>query len=240
MVLERPFSTRLPSAGSTRLRRLHALAGAIPLAGFALLHLIEQSAALGGRASHERSSSPLDSPARLALEIAFVYLPLGFHAGYGLLASFGTARASRRGEADSAARTGLARSPLDRRTLQLATGVVLGVFLLAHLWQFRVRLWLGELEPGDFYDELCASLSSTAFGGVPLTALGYLIALAALAFHFSSGLHGACRTWNIALSARAARATTGLFVAAGVGLFVLGAITVIYLATGSVSLPSTG
>ncbi|MET0413240.1 MAG: hypothetical protein ABW217_18180 [Polyangiaceae bacterium] len=234
MLLERSFSPGMPGAGkATRWRRLHALAGAVPLGAFMLLHLIAQSAALGGRDGFVRSLSRPGSATLLALEVALVYLPLGFHAGYGLLASVGQMRAEQR-------RILPARGPLQRRTLQLGTGIVVGVFLLVHVWQFRVRLWTGGLEPGDFFDELCASLSSTALGGVPLTALGYLIALAAVAFHFSSGLHGAVRTWGITLSARAARVTSGLFVALGVLLFVLGALTVIYLATGSVSLPSTG
>jgi succinate dehydrogenase/fumarate reductase cytochrome b subunit (b558 family) len=234
MVLERTFSPGLSSAGKAmRWRRLHALAGAVPLGAFLLLHLVGQSAALGGRDGFVRSASSPVSAASIALEVALVYLPLAFHAGYGLLACVGLAPARRQS-------IRAARRPLERRTLQLATGIVVGVFLLVHLWQFRVRLWVGELEPSDFFDELCASLSSTAFGGVPLTALGYLIALGAVAFHFSSGLHGAVRTWGIVLSERAARVTTGLFVALGVVLFVLGAITVIYLATGSVSLPSAG
>lgn len=203
-----------------------------------LLHLLQQRAALGGRDGFERSLSRSGSLPLLALEIALVYLPLGFHAGYGVLASLARARDER--QRALLTRGGLVRRPLERRALQLGTGIVVGVFLLAHVWQFRVRLWTGELESGDFYDELCASLSSTAFGGVPLVALGYLLALGAVAFHFSSGLHGACRTWGIALSERAARATTGLFVTVGVLLFVLGALTVIYLATGSVSLPSAG
>lgn len=240
MVLERSSSPGVSaSVSAPRWQRLHALCGALPLGAFVLLHLLEQSAALGGPEAHVRRSPSLGSAAALALEIAFVYLPLSFHAGYGVLVSLARARDARE-RARAGASPGLARRAIDRRTLQLATGLVVGAFLLAHLWQFRVRTWLGELEPGDFFDELCASLSGTVMGGVPLTALGYVIALGAVAFHFASGLHGACRTWGIALSERAARATTGLFVAVGVGLFVLGAITVIYLATGSVSLPSAG
>jgi succinate dehydrogenase / fumarate reductase cytochrome b subunit len=237
MVIERSLPDQLPAAAASRLRRLHAFAGAIPLGAFLLLHLVEQSAALRGR----DGQSPLEprSPLLLALEIALVYVPLCFHAGYGVFASVAQARATRQVAAAPAPGKPTNRT-IERRTFQLATGAVVGLFLLAHLWQFRVRLWTGELEPADFFDELSAGLSSTAFGGVPLTALGYLIALGAVAFHFSNGLYGACRTWGIPLGERSARATTGLLVAAGVGLFALGAITVIYLATGSVSLPSVG
>jgi len=240
MVPQRSLSNELPAvASASRLRRLHALAGAVPLGAFLVLHLVEQSAVLRAADGHGQSLLGAGSPGLLALEILLVYVPLCFHAGYGVLTSLEQARARRQaGAAPTAGR--LARRAIDRGALQLATGVVVGLFLLAHLWQFRVRLWTGDLEPADFLDELCAGLSSTAFGGLPLTALGYLIALGAVAFHFSNGLYGACRTWGIALGERGARAATGLFVAAGVGLFALGAITVIYLATGSVSLPSVG
>jgi succinate dehydrogenase / fumarate reductase cytochrome b subunit len=127
---------------------------------------------------------------------------------------------------------------LRRELLQLVAGLLVAGFLLLHLWQFRVRLYSGAITAADFGAELAASLSSTAFGGVPVMAIVYLVGLAAAAFHFAHGLHGVCRTWGIVLTERAGRVSLALFTLAGVSLFTIGAATVIYLATGSVSLPS--
>jgi succinate dehydrogenase/fumarate reductase cytochrome b subunit len=206
----------------------------LPLATFLVLHLGRQAFALGGRDTYDRQLGSSRSMAGLVLEIGLVYLPLLFHAGYGIASSLVPSAADARPSGERGV------APLRRRQVQRITAPLVAAFLLLHLWQFRVRLWTGELDASDFFAELCASLSSTALGGVPVMAITYLIGVAAAAFHFSNGLYGFCQTWGITISDRATRVASGVSALAGVGLFAVGAITVIYLATGSVSLPSLG
>jgi succinate dehydrogenase/fumarate reductase cytochrome b subunit (b558 family) len=235
MLLVRSFSAlRFRAGNPPLLRRVHSLAGTLPLGVFLVLHLGQQAAALAGREAYERQLTGSPSLAGLLLELLLVYLPLLFHAGYGLALTF------RRRDVDAVTGTPIGAVSLRRRVLQPATGILLGGFLLLHLWQFRWRPWSGDIEPADFFPELCASLSSTAAGGVPLMAIAYLSGVAAAAFHFSNGLYGFCETWGITLSDRASRVASGICALTGLGLFTVGAITVIYLATGSVSLPRVG
>jgi succinate dehydrogenase / fumarate reductase cytochrome b subunit len=206
--------------------RLHALAGAIPLAGYLVLHLGSQAVALAGAQPYSRVMGAIDSlPLMIALEVAGIYAPLAFH----VVAGFGLMRGRQ-------LRAGSVWVGEGGRTWQSASGVVVLGFIAVHFWQFRWRLWTGELDRSDFYPELCASLSSTAFGGVPLVAVGYLLGVAAAAFHMAQGLFHACLRWELAPRRVAARCCGAL----GAALFLLGALTVIELATGSVRLHFLG
>lgn len=217
-----------PYRGRPRWARLHALSGAIPLAGYLVLHLATQASTFAGAPAYERITRAIDAvPALIALEIVVIYLPLVFHVGAGALLLSGPRHALEGG----------LPGPWGRR-LQLASGGVLLVFLVLHFWQFRWRLWAGDLGRADFYPELCATLSSTRFGGVPLVALGYLLGVAAAALHAAQGVHRVAVEWHMMPGQQRllARGCVGL----GLGLFLLGALIVIDLATGSVLIHSPG
>lgn len=202
--------------------RWQAWAGLVPLAGYLVVHLLLQASALFGPIAHARVGGR-DAAWLVPVEIACVYLPLGLHA------LLGACRAARPATAPSE-RGGPGRSA---RLVQRLSGVVLLVFIAAHLWQFRVPAWRGELAASDYYPELCASLSTTAWGGVPIVAVGYLLGLAAAALHAAQGLfHGAI---GLGWVAAARRGRWGFFCKAfGVFVFTLGASIVVDLATGSV------
>lgn len=209
--------------------RWQSLLGVVPLAGYLLLHLGTQSFALWDR-SFERwlhGTTERHLLAR-ALGLGLIYAPLFVHVALGARRAFSPAPAVG------------AHSPLGWGTrVQRLSALALLVFLVAHVWQMEGRRWLGELDGRDLLPELCASLSSTAFGGVPLVALGYLLGIAAAAFHAAHGLYragarsGLVTRWGEPRLARAC-------VLAGLGAFVLGALMVVQLATGSlrIYLPS--
>jgi succinate dehydrogenase / fumarate reductase cytochrome b subunit len=211
-----------PYPGRPRWLQLQALAGAVPLAGYLVLHLATQASTFAGAQSYARLTRAIDAvPGLIALEIALIYVPLVFHVGASLLAL--------RERAD-AVEGGLA-GPWGPR-LQVASGAVLLLFLAFHFWQFRWRLWVGDLARSDFYPELCATLSSTSAGGVPLVAIAYLLGVAAAALHGAQGIHRLAVGWDMMRGRQRllARLCGGL----GLGLFLLGALIVIDLATGSV------
>jgi succinate dehydrogenase/fumarate reductase cytochrome b subunit (b558 family) len=164
-----------------------------------------------------------DWPLLVLLEVLFVYLPLMFHAGYGV-------KIILEGRPN----------PLSYRfaknwghLMQRVTGLVALAFISVHVFQFRVPVLLGQLEPTDLFSTQCASLSSTVWGGVPVNAAAYLVGVAACAFHFSNGLYGFCFSWGITPSERGARIASTAFGLMGLLLFAYGALTVIYFATGS-------
>jgi len=211
-----------PDAGVPGWVRLQALAGALPLAGYLVLHLASQAFVLGGAQPYEGLMRAIDRlPWLLALEVVVIYLPLSVHVGAGLGRVW-------MGRSD----VGAAAGGLPVRGLQVASGAVLLAFLAFHFWQFRWRLWVGELSRDDFYPELCASLSTTVLGGVPLVALGYLVGVSAAAIHGAQGLYRVGISYGIGRRRRPLLAR--LCAALGLALFVLGALIVIDLATGSV------
>jgi succinate dehydrogenase/fumarate reductase cytochrome b subunit (b558 family) len=204
------------------LRRLFSLTGIVPLGVFTMVHLWTYSRALAGRQALDESLAST-APFLLPLEIALVWLPLVFHAGYGIRLTI-------------ASRPNSARYPYSRNwmyLMQRVTGVAALAFVAYHFWQFRWPLLTGELASDDLFVELCASLSSTVRGGVPLVALAYLLGVAAVAFHLANGLYGFCFTWGITTSRRATRLASAVFGVFGILLFALGGSTVIYFATGS-------
>lgn len=202
--------------------RLQIGLGAVPLAAYLSLHLLTQLSALRGPNAHARWGALPVTPFWITLEIALLYVPLVAHVLLGVWRLFRPQR--------------LPSPPgpsLLGRQLVLASGAVLLIFLLVHIAEFRLRLWTGELAPGDYYPELCARLSATRWGGVPLAALGYLLGVAAAAHHGAQGLyHGALGLgW---IGSRRELGFRRCCIALGLAWFGLGALIVIDLATGSV------
>lgn len=214
----------MPAPGASqdatpRWARLQAGLGAVPLAGFLIVHLLMQAPALWGPGAYTRVALLARPSWVYALGSVLVYLPLLVHAVLGIR------RLAQRGAEPG--------GPGAVRLVQRGSAALLFVFLLFHTAQFPARRWTHALVPADYYPELCASLSSTAWGGVPLVAIGYLIGLAAAAVHGALGLYSAGLSFGLIGAARR-RLWRWCCGALGVGLFGLGALIVIDLATGSV------
>lgn len=206
------------------LRRLHSLSGAVPLGAFLIVHLWTTSQAMAGKEAFEEAIGLEDAPLTLCLEVLFIYVPLIFHAGYGIKLMLD-------------GRPNPVRYSLAKNwgyLMQRVTGIIALLFIIYHTWQFRAQVLLGRMDKADLFGELCAALSSTVWGGIPLVAFAYLVGVAACAFHFSNGLYGFCFSWGVTLSERATRLASTAFGVLGLGLFLGGALTVIYCATGSV------
>jgi succinate dehydrogenase / fumarate reductase, cytochrome b subunit len=209
--------------------RWHSLLGVVPLAGYLLLHLGAQSMALWNGSFERWLHGSQERPAFIrALELGLIYAPLCLHVSLGVRRVLSRAPAVH------------ARSSLGwGRHAQWLSALGLIAFLLAHIWQMAGRRWTGELDARDLLPELCASLSSTALGGVPLVAVGYLLGIAAAAFHAAHGLYRAGVGSGLVTAAGEPRLAR-VCVLAGLGAFVLGALMVVQLATGSlrIYLPS--
>jgi succinate dehydrogenase/fumarate reductase cytochrome b subunit (b558 family) len=214
-----------PLSGEHRafwLKRLSSLFGVVPLGIFLFLHLWSNGKATEGARAYE-SASARTTPAALALGAALVLVPLAFHAGYGI---FRIARMQ----------PNVGAYPFARNwsyTLERATGALMVAFLAYHLWEFPLQVALGKMQREDFFSTLCDRLSSTTRSGVPLVAAWYLGGLGATAYHVANGLAGFCFTWGIVTSRRAQRLTRTATAVLGIGLFLAGADTVLYFATGA-------
>jgi len=175
------------------LRRLHSLSGIAPVGAFLLVHLYTNSLAAWSPASFDEHVKDIHHiPYLFMVEMLAIFLPLAFHAGYGVvIARTGQANVQHYGYLDNW-----------RYTMQRVSGWVAVVFIVAHLLHFRFAHWLG----GSPYQE-------TVAGGVTpfdITAAGfetllpqaiwfilYSVGLLASIFHFCNGITTFCITWGI-------------------------------------------
>ena len=205
------------------LRKLHSLTGVVPVGVFLVEHLWTNASALRGRASFDDAVGQIQAmPALPAIEVVGILLPLAFHAVYGLVLAL---RAQ-----PNVQRYFYARNWL--YLFQRITGVVALLFLLVHLWEFRVHKWLLGMDVGAFYDTLGAHLSSTGSGGVPWMALLYLVGIGSACFHFANGLCTFVVGWGITQTRRAQTVFGWTFAALGVAMFLVGVETTVWFATG--------
>lgn len=191
------------------LRRLHSLTGIIPVGGFMLFHLFENSSALRGgpEAFNEVVKSINSMPALLFLEIVGIFLPLYFHAIYGIYIAM-----------DS--RHNVKEYSYGRNWAffwQRITGIITLFFVTFHIWQFRFQKALGAYDTGtanaglpDFH-VVAKALSNN------LTMAFYIIGTVAAAYHLSNGIYTFLITWGITVGPKSQRisniVTNALFVA---------------------------
>jgi succinate dehydrogenase/fumarate reductase cytochrome b subunit (b558 family) len=217
----------MPSPGkdtSLRWTRLHAISGVVPLGAFLVLHLWVQSHAVRGPREYERVLREAASlPGVSVLEVVGIYAPLLFHAAYGI---FSWMRAD----------TAPARAPRPTswsRPLQRATGLVTATFVSYHLFELPIARLAGRLARSDFFSTLADRLSSTTSLGVPIAATFYLFGLGAASYHLANGFMGFLLDFELVRqpSRRAASVACTIL---GTVVFLIGARTIVYFATGSV------
>ena len=201
-----------------------SLTGVVPLGVFVLAHLAAMTEALRGSASFAGALSH-QTRFRLGAEALLIGVPLLFHAGVGLA----LARQSRANVGTYPYSGNLAW------VLQRVSGVVVLLFVLAHVWETRVRVLLGLGSSADLQTELYASLSSTGFLGIPFVAVGYLVGVAATVYHLANGIVGFAASFGLVASTRSLERVARISALVGALVFLVSAATVIQIATGSIS-----
>jgi succinate dehydrogenase/fumarate reductase cytochrome b subunit (b558 family) len=205
------------------LKKLHSLTGVLPIGVFLIEHLWTNAKALEGEGAFSQAVEDIQAlPFLPVIEIFGIFLPLAYHSLYGVFLTLSGK--------PNALSYKYARNWL--YVLQRVTGFVALFFIGYHLFEYRIHKWLFGMRADAFYSSLSEHLSSTA-GGVPWVAIFYLTGLAAVVFHFANGLSGFCFSWGVTVTRAAQRRAAILFSFVGATLFLLGAMTVLFFATGS-------
>jgi succinate dehydrogenase / fumarate reductase cytochrome b subunit len=179
------------------LRRLHSIAGLVPVGAFLVFHLwTNRQAARGADAFDAAARRLQEMPLALAAEVLLIAFPLAFHALYGLYLA-----ATRDPGWPSPAP---ARRVLSR--IQRVTGVVVFVFLFFHLWTARL-VQIREHSSVDLFRLMQAALAS------PWIAALYAVGIFAAIVHLSTGVWTFADAWGL-LTSRGARAATAAAAAA--------------------------
>ncbi|MFZ5825949.1 MAG: succinate dehydrogenase cytochrome b558 subunit [Bacillota bacterium] len=197
------------------LRRLHSLTGIIPVGGFLVFHLWENSKAMKGPEAYNEVILWINSmPFVWAFEIFGIFLPLYFHAIYGIYIA-----------AD--AKHNVSNYSYGRNWaffFQRLTGMVTLFFVTYHIWHFRVQKLLGAYETGTAmpglpdYDVVAAALSNN------LVAAVYAIGIIASAYHLANGIYTFLITWGITIGAKSQRVSNVVTNAMFVGISALGLV----------------
>jgi succinate dehydrogenase / fumarate reductase, cytochrome b subunit len=178
------------------LRRIHSLTGIVPVGGFLLFHFYENGAIFYGAEAYDVMAEEARGIRYLEiLEIFVVFLPLLYHMLYGLFIA-------------SYTRNNTMQYNYSRNNLfmwQRVTGIILVLFLLYHIWQFRfTAFWEGS-----------ANTPTVAFTlANPFVFAFYIIGVVASGFHLGNGIWTFLITWGITIGKRAQRisqvVTTGI------------------------------
>jgi succinate dehydrogenase cytochrome b subunit len=195
------------------LRKLHQLSGIVPLGFFLLEHFYTNSKALNGAASFNDSVKDLQSiPYILFVEIGGIFIPLIYHAVYGLVITV-------------EARPNNLAYPYPRNwfyLIQRITGVVLFFFITFHVLNFRFGMIPGLNTISVAHrPDLAFDIVSREFRMVPIFIV-YMIGIASTVWHLANGLWLFLVDWGIAVGERAQRVTGYACIGFGIVLLLVG------------------
>jgi len=187
------------------LRRLHSLLGIIPIGLFLSQHLVVNHFATRGAETFNGAVHFMEGlPFRLMLEWFVIYIPLMFHAFYGLYIAF-TAK-------NNPKRYGTFRNWMF--VLQRITGVILVIFIAWHIFETRFQAAIGAQQV-DF--NMMANILAS-----PYMFAFYVVGVVAATFHFANGIWSFLVTWGITQSPTSQRVATYVTIGIFLALTVIG------------------
>ncbi|MFP5114457.1 succinate dehydrogenase cytochrome b558 subunit [Bacillaceae bacterium C204] len=165
-------------------RRLHSLLGVIPIGIFVMQHLVVNHYATEGVESFNKAANFMGNlPFRYVLETVIIYLPILFHAIYGLYIAF-TAK-------NNASQYGFFRNWMF--LLQRVSGVITLIFITWHVWETRVAAAFGNEVNFQMMQDILSSPFMFGF---------YVVGIISAIFHFANGLWSFLVSWGITVSPR--------------------------------------
>ncbi|MRG88380.1 succinate dehydrogenase cytochrome b558 subunit [Salinibacillus xinjiangensis] len=190
-------------------RRLHSLLGVIPIGIFLIQHLVVNQFARNGAESFNRAAEFMENlPFRYFLEIFVIFLPLLFHAIYGVYIAF-TAK-------NNVGRYGYFRNWMFY--LQRITGIITLIFVVWHVWETRLANLFYGTEVN--FDMMATILSS------PFMFWFYIVGVVSTIFHFANGLWSFLVSWGLTITPRSQRIVTYVTMLIFIGLSYVGVSTI--------------
>lgn len=188
-------------------RRLHSLSGVVPIGAFLVEHLISNFEALKGPAAYGNQVEFLNSlPFVRVLEWVFIFLPLLYHALYGVYIWW-------RGKAN------VVYYPWAGNWMYVAqrwTGLVAFAYIAQHVWRQRFAGVSLPEHPGAAFHKVQVELAN------PWMLAVYVIAMICTCWHFAYGLWLFAAKWGITPGDRSRRMFGYACTVLGVALTVIG------------------
>ena len=202
------------------IRRLHSLLGIVPVGAFLCVHLTINATILLGGDKFGLAVDLIHMLERFHLlipvEIAFIFLPILFHAVLGVvIALSGTVNVDRYKYCGNI-----------RYVIQRGTGLFAFAFILAHLWQMH---WIGSpLGGGEFVAHdasnafAAASSAAAAIQSSVLWIVFYALGVIACVFHLANGVWTTLITWGVTVGPRSQKGAAVVCGAFCLGLIGIG------------------
>ncbi|KOS67736.1 succinate dehydrogenase [Lysinibacillus contaminans] len=173
-------------------RRLHSLLGVIPVGLFLVFHLSLNFTAVGGEQAYNDATGVMELVPHsllLLVEWVVIYIPLMFHAFYGVFIAF-------------TAKPNTGRFSTYRNwmfSLQRFTGVFLVIFVAWHIFQTRIQKALGTEVDFNMMEEIVSNPFMLGF---------YIVGILSATFHLSNGLWAFLVSWGITQSPQSQKIAT--------------------------------
>ena len=200
------------------IRRLHSLSGLLPVGGFMLVHLTTNASVLNGAEAFQNLVYQIHSLGKILwiVEWAFIFLPLMFHAIFGVYIIMG-------GKSNTSKYSYVANW---RYRMQRISGVIALFFILFHVlhmhgW-FHVGFWKSAMQQigmAQFAPYNAASTAGIAMQSTILMPILYFVGIAACVYHLANGLWTMGITWGVWTTPPAQRRAS--FACLGLGVLVM-------------------
>ncbi len=192
-------------------RRLHSLSGIVPIGAFLVEHIVSNFETWNGPLAYAQQVKFLNSlPLVRILEWAFIFIPLAFHALYGVWIAF-------RGRASVnvypwAGNWGY--------LMQRVTGIIALLYIGYHVWTQRFSGVSLPENPAYAFHKVQVELSN------PIILAVYVIAMIATCWHFAYGIWLFTAKWGITPGNEARKKFGYVCAAGGAALCFLGLIAI--------------
>jgi len=195
------------------LHKLHSLTGVIPVGYYMVQHLVLNSFTLAGPEKFNAVIGFFESMPKfflLTLEICAIWIPLLFHAIYGMFIVY-RAKPNYFGSV-----YGWSRNLM--YTLQRWTGVFLFFFLIIHVSTTTGMKYLHNDAKVVEFDAWYTKLTTPPYLWIVL----YILGVAAASFHLGTGIFNFCVRWGITTSDKAQNAVQKFSMAFFVAITLIG------------------
>ena len=201
------------------LRRLHSLSGLVPVGAYMVVHLLTNASVLDSPATFQRSVYSIHSLGAVlpVVEWVFIFLPLLYHAIYGVLIMRGALPNSSTYKYTSNV----------RYTLQRATGMIAFVFIMWHVFHmhgwFHADAWMQSVARAA--GRRAVSGRTTRPARQPrrcrcrlIVPILYAIGVLSCVFHLANGIWTFGITWGMWVTPRPSGGRTAVCLVFGLGL----------------------
>jgi succinate dehydrogenase / fumarate reductase cytochrome b subunit len=180
-------------------RKLHSLSGIIPVGVFMTVHLFVNYTASWGVDSYNKAAGfMVNLPFKYFLELFIIFIPLLFHAVYGVFIA-------------KQAKNNVGRYKYVRNWkffFQRITGLIAFAFIIWHVWETKVQVEFGGVEANY---HLMANIVDNS-----IKLVLYIIGILSCVYHFANGIWTFLITWGITVSPHSQKIsqyiTFGLFI----------------------------